>query len=77
MSCAVSSLSVVAIASAQIQVEKVMETAVAGHRGGLEPGRGCCLGSDARRIQRGELRAVVDNVEANELPLANAFVGEQ
>src|SRR6267143_1990173 len=32
MSCAASSLSLIAIASVQIQVEKIMETAVAGHR---------------------------------------------
>jgi hypothetical protein len=31
MSCAASSLNLIAIASAQIQVEKIMETAVAGH----------------------------------------------
>ena len=35
MSCAALSLSVVAISSAQIQVEKVMETAVAGDRGSV------------------------------------------
>jgi len=56
MSCPPSSLSVVAIASAQIQVEKVMETAVAGHRGSVV----ALVGSIVNLVTRLRARRVID-----------------
>jgi len=56
MSCAASSLSVVAIASAQIQVEKAMETAVAGHRGSVV----ALVGSIVNLVTRLRARRAID-----------------
>ncbi len=56
MSCAASSLSVVVIASTQIQVEKVMETAVAGHRGSVV----ALVGIIVNLVTRLRARRVID-----------------
>src|ERR1700693_3547162 len=56
MSCAASSLSLIAIDSAQIQVEKLMKTAVAGHRASVV----ALVGSIVNLVTRLRARRVTD-----------------